>query len=91
MNIKILKKTEDELHLEFEGESHTLLNLLRTELLEDDRVLLATYDAKFPMMTNPIFRLKTRDMDPVVLLNEVASRIAGMCEEFEAQFNAAVE
>lgn len=91
MNIKILKKTEDELHLEFEGESHTLLNLLRTELLEDDRVLLATYDAKFPMMTNPIFRLKTRDMDPVVLLNEVASRIAGICEEFEAQFNAAVE
>jgi len=91
MNIKILKKTEDELHLEFEGESHTLLNLLRTELLEDDRVLLATYDAKFPMMTNPIFRLKTRDIDPVVLLNEVASRIAGMCEEFEAQFNAAVE
>jgi len=91
MNIKILKKTEDELHLEFEAESHTLLNLLRTELLEDDRVLLATYDAKFPMMTNPIFRLKTRDMDPVVLLNEVASRIAGICEEFEAQFNAAVE
>ncbi|HOO54608.1 MAG TPA: DNA-directed RNA polymerase subunit L [Methanothrix sp.] len=91
MNVKILKKTEDELHLEFEGESHTLLNLLRTELLEDDRVLLATYDAKFPMMTNPIFRLKTRDVDPVVLLNEVASRIAGMCEEFEASFNAAVE
>jgi len=91
MNVKILKKTENELHLEFEGESHTLLNLLRTELLEDDRVLLATYDAKFPMMTNPIFRLKTRDVDPVVLLNEVASRIAGMCEEFEASFNAAVE
>lgn len=91
MNVKILKKTEDELHVEFEGESHTLLNLLRTELLEDDRVLLATYDAKFPMMTSPIFRLKTRDVDPVVLLNEVASRIAGMCEEFEVQFNAAVE
>ena len=91
MNVKILKKTEDELHLDFEGESHTLLNLLRTELLEDDRVLLATYDAKFPMMTNPIFRLRTKDVDPVVLLNEVAKRIVGMCEEFEASFGAAVE
>jgi DNA-directed RNA polymerase subunit L len=90
MNIKILKKTEDELHLEFEGESHTLLSLIRTELLEDDRVLLATYDAKFPMMTGPIFRLKTRDVDPVVLLNEVAIRIVGMCEEFEEEFSAAV-
>jgi DNA-directed RNA polymerase subunit L len=91
MNVKVLKMTSDELHLEFEGESHTLLNLLRTVLLEDDRVLLATYDAKFPMMTNPIFRLNTRNVDPVVLLNEVASMIAGMCEEFEASFNAAVE
>lgn len=90
MNVKILKKTEDELHLEFEGETHTLLNLIRTELLEDDRVLLATYDAKFPMMTNPIFRLKTKDVDPVIILSEVASRIAGMCEEFEEGFQAAV-
>ena len=90
MNVKVLKKTSDELHLEFEGESHTLLNLLRTELLEDDRVLLATYDAKFPMKTNPIFRLKTRDVDPVVLLNEVAKMVAESCEEFEALFNAAV-
>ena len=90
MNVKVLKKTADELHLEFEGESHTLLNLLRTELLEDDRVLLATYDAKFPMMTNPIFRLKTRDVDPVVILNEVAKKVAESCEEFEASFNAAV-
>jgi len=90
MNVKILKKTSEELHLEFEGESHTLLNLLRTELLEDDRVLLATYDAKFPMMTNPIFRLKTRDVDPVDLLNEVARRIVGLCEEFEVSFEAAV-
>jgi DNA-directed RNA polymerase subunit L len=90
MNVKILKKTEDELHLEFEGDSHTLLNLLRTELLKDDRVLLATYDAKFPMMTNPIFRLKTREVDPVLLLNEVAVRIDGLCEEFEEEFRAAV-
>ncbi|AET64677.1 DNA-directed RNA polymerase subunit L [Methanothrix harundinacea] len=90
MNVKVLKKTDDELHLEFFGESHTLLNLLRTELLEDDRVLIATYDAKFPMMTNPIFRLRTRDVDPVLLLNEVASRIAGMVEEFEEEFRSAV-
>lgn len=90
MSVKILKKTDDELHLEFEGESHTLLNLLRTELLEDDRVLLATYDAKFPMMTNPIFRLKTKDVDPVVLMKAAASRIAGISEEFEEEFTAAV-
>lgn len=91
MNVKILKKTDDELHLEFEAEGHTLLNLLRTELLEDERVLLATYDAKFPMMTNPIFRLKTKDVDPVVLMKAAAARIAGISEEFEEEFRAAVE
>ncbi|UEC43216.1 MAG: DNA-directed RNA polymerase subunit L [Methanothrix sp.] len=91
MSVKILKKTDEELLLEFEGESHTLLNLLRTDLLEDERVLIATYDAKFPMMTNPIFRLKTRDVDPVVLMRAAANRIAGISEEFEEEFRAMVE
>lgn len=91
MNIKILKKTEDEVHVEFEGESHTLLNLLRTELLKDDRVLLATHNAKFPTMTEPVFRLKTKDADPVEVMREAASRVVDLCDEFKVQYEAAVK
>ena len=59
MNLKIITKTENEAVIEFVGEGHTILNLLRTELLNDERVLMATYDTKFPVMDNPVFRITT--------------------------------
>jgi len=90
-DLKVIKKTDEEVYLEFAGESHTLLNLLRTELLADERVKIATYDNKFPIMANPIFRLKTRDVDPMVALREAATRIAGQCQEFSQQFSEATK
>jgi DNA-directed RNA polymerase subunit L len=89
VNLKIIKKTPEEVLIEFEGEGHTLLNLLRTELLKDDRVMMATYDTKFAIMDNPVFRLKTRDIDPVIALREAATRIVGQCDEFGELFAAA--
>lgn len=89
MNLKIIKKTSDEVLIEFEGEGHTLLNLLRTELLTDDRVMMATYDTKFAIMDNPIFRLKTLDVDPVIALREAASRIIAQYDEFGELFATA--
>ncbi len=90
MNIKILKKNEDEVQIEFEDENHTLLNLLKTVLLEDDRVQITTYDTKFPTMTNPIFRLKTKGSDPVELLADAAAKVEELCKEFGVQFEAAL-
>ncbi len=91
MNLKIIKKTEDEAVIEFVGEGHTILNLLRTELLADERVQIATYDTKFPIMDNPIFRLKTKDADPIVVMREVAARIISQCDEFTSQYAKAIK
>ncbi len=91
MNLKIIEKTEDQIIIEFVGEGHTILNLLRTELLADERVEIATYDTKFPIMDNPVFRLKTNDADPVVVLREAAARIIGQCDEFSSEFAEAVK
>ena len=91
MNIKIIKKTSDEVKIEFEGESHTLLNLLRTELLADDRVMFASYDSKFPIMDNPIFRIKTNGTDPILIMREAAKRIENQCEEFGHLFEETVK
>jgi len=90
LNLKVLKKTEDELRIEFEGERHTLLNLLRSELLKDERVVIATYDAKFPIMDNPIFRLKTRGADPLDVIRDASARIADLCDEFLREYDEAV-
>ncbi len=91
MNLKVLQKTPDELIIEFEGESHTILNLLRTELLSDERVKIATYDRKFPVMDNPVFRLKTNGEDPIAIMREAASRIVGYCDDFSTQFGEAAK
>ena len=90
MNLKIIKKTDDQAIIEFVGEGHTILNLLRTELLADERVLMATYDTKFPIMDNPVFRLTTKDADPIVVLREAAARIIGQCQEFSEKYADAV-
>ncbi|HOU70215.1 MAG: DNA-directed RNA polymerase subunit L [Methanothrix sp.] len=90
MNLKIIKKTDDQAVIEFLGEGHTILNLLRTELLTDERVVMATYDTKFPIMDNPVFRLTTKGADPIVVLKEAAARIIGQCQEFSEKYAEAV-
>ena len=90
MNLKIIKKTDEDLIIEFEGEGHTLLNLLRTELLADERVQIASYDTKFPVMDNPVFRLKTKGVDPVIVLREATSRIMNQYDEFSGLYAQAV-
>lgn len=91
MNLKIINKTKDEIVINFEGEGHTILNLLRTELLADERVHIATYDTKFPIMDNPVFRLRTNDADPVLVLREAVARIINQCDEFSSLFAQAVK
>ena len=91
MNLKIITKTENEAVIEFVGEGHTILNLLRTELLDDKRVVMATYDTKFPVMDNPVFRLITNGSDPIIILKEATSRIIDQCDEFSNKYAEAVK
>ncbi|MGB4086015.1 DNA-directed RNA polymerase subunit L [Methanothrix sp.] len=91
MNLKIISKTENEAVIEFLKEGHTILNLLRTELLKDERVLMATYDTRFPVMDNPIFRLITKGDDPILILKEATSRIIDQCEEFSQVYAEAMK
>ena len=91
MKLETVSKTENEAVIEFVGEGHTILNLLRTELLKDKRVLMATYDTKFPVMDNPVFRLVTNGADPIIALKEATSRIIDQCDEFSSKYAEAVK
>lgn len=42
MDIKVLKKTDTEIEVEIKGEDHTLLNALKSSLLKDKAVKVAT-------------------------------------------------
>ncbi|MGZ4903936.1 MAG: RpoL/Rpb11 RNA polymerase subunit family protein [Halobacteriota archaeon] len=75
MNIKIIRVTEDEAELEFLDEGHTFLNVLKHSLLQDPQVEIATYDVKHPMISNPIFYIKTESKDPLKALRDASLRL----------------
>jgi DNA-directed RNA polymerase subunit L len=81
MNIKIIRVTKDEAEIEFLDEGHTFLNILKHSLLQDPQVEIATYDVKHPMISNPIFYVKTESKDPLKAVQEASLRLKG---EFEA-------
>jgi DNA-directed RNA polymerase subunit L len=81
MNIKIIRVTKDEAEIEFLDEGHTFLNVLKYSLLQDSQVESATYDVKHPMISNPIFYIKTKSKDPLKALQDASLRLK---DEFEA-------
>jgi len=80
MNLKIIRATEDEAEIEFLDEGHTFLNVLKYSLLQDPHVESATYDVKHPMISNPIFYIKTEAKDPLQALRDASLRLK---DEFE--------
>ena len=47
--------------VKIEREDHTLANLLRAQLLKDDRVLFAAYKVEHPLFANFVLRIQTED------------------------------
>ncbi len=60
MNIKIVKKTENELKIEIEGAGHGICNLLQKKLLEDKSVEQAGYDVPHPLASNPVIYVRMK-------------------------------
>jgi len=90
MELIILSKTENEIEVEFKGETHTLLNLLKDLLIKDERVEVAFYDIKHVSISDPVFHIKTDGTNPLEVLKDAASKIVAECDEFTDVFNKAV-
>ena len=88
MNIKIIGKGKNKLRVEFEGEDHTLLNLLRQTLWEEN-VDYAAYKRAHPFLGNPELILETDKKDPTKTLKAAAKKIANDMEDFRKSFTRA--
>ncbi|ABE52349.1 DNA-directed RNA polymerase subunit L [Methanococcoides burtonii] len=91
MELKILEKSDDEMKMEIAGESHTLLNMLKIILLEDERVHTASYDMKHVTISEPVLFIKTENADPIDVVKAAVAKLITECEEFVTVFNKAVE
>ena len=96
MNLKVLKRTPDELQIEVEGEGHTFCNLLQKALLEDDTVEVAGYRIPHPLVSSPLIyvRMKAKrkpEKRPETALKEAAEKIRQRNKELRTSFEKALK
>ena len=96
MDIKVLKKTPDEIRIEIIGEGHTFCNVLQKALLEDETVELGGYSIEHPLVSNPVVYVRMKEKRkpekrPETALKEAAEKIRHMNREFRTGFEKALK
>jgi DNA-directed RNA polymerase subunit L len=90
MKIKVLKRTDNELKLEIEGEGHSLLNLLQKALLEGSNIAMAGYDVPHPLFDRGILYIQTKGkQDPEDVIKEAVKKIQSLNKDFDKSFKKA--
>lgn len=89
MKINVLEDKKDSLVVEIEGERHTIPNLVRESLWEDDSVTLAAYEKKHPSLGSP--KIIVNAKDPRKALVSAIKRSEAQTKEFLEEFEKAVK
>lgn len=91
MELNIVDKSDNDMHLEIVGESHTLLNMLKSVLLADERVHTASYDMKHVTISDPVLYVMTDGTDPIAVVKDAVSTFIAECDEFISVFSKAAD
>jgi DNA-directed RNA polymerase subunit L len=82
-SIEIIKNNKTELEIATPGESHTICNLLRKYLMEDNDVRYAVYGIDHPIVGKPIITIKSNPKkSPKSALLRASTRLKERNEEF---------
>ena len=91
MELTIVNKTGNEINIKVAGETHTLLNVLKTALLNNEHVEIATYDIKHPTISDPVLFVRTDGEDPIEVIKAAAREVVRECDEFIEVFKKKIE
>ncbi len=86
MELKVLEKTKNKLKIEVQGESHTLLNLLRRNSW-DAKAEQASYMIEHPMLSQP--RIIIKAGNPKAVLSRAADMAIKQTQNFSKAFKRA--
>jgi DNA-directed RNA polymerase subunit L len=87
MKINITKREKGLIELDLSGESHTLLNLLQSSLIEDKKVEMAGYSKPHPLMDRSRLFIKLKRGDDVFgVIKKATENADGKLDEFLGQF-----
>ncbi len=91
VEIKILKKTKNELKIEVTGEGHTFCNVVQKALLKNKKVDMAGYDIPHPLTSSPIIYIRTKGRSkPEIALRDAVKELRKESHAFSAAFDQAL-
>ncbi len=86
MEIEVVKDTKLELEMIIHGENHSLCNVLRKYLMEDEAVEYAVYGIDHPLTGEPIMTIKTKRKNrPREALLRATQRLKEETAEFKEE------
>lgn len=91
MEVKLLSKTADSVEVEIPGENETLFEPLRSALLRNPKVKIATYHADHPWFDSKRLFLRVSDGDPMEALQQAVSFLHGELGDAIEQLDAMKE
>ena len=92
MEVKILKKSHNELKMEATGEGHTFCNVIQKALLKDKRVDMAGYSVPHPLTSNPVIYVRTRGQSkPETVLRDAIDEVQKESEAFRTALEKALK
>ncbi len=92
MEIKIMKKTKNELKIQIVGEGHTFCNILQKALVKDKRVDMAGYNIKHPLTAIPILYINTKARSkPDAVLLQAVKQMQKDTKAFKLAFEKALK
>ncbi|MDD1672995.1 MAG: DNA-directed RNA polymerase subunit L [Methanomicrobiales archaeon] len=90
MNIEILELTGVRARILFRGESHTFMNMLTDEILQDPVVDVAKYTMEFQFSDPELVVTTDGKKDPLTVVREACQRLMSDCDELLKDVRAAV-
>lgn len=88
MQLRVLTHNETELEFEVLGENETLLNPVKSALLDHDGVDLAEYVIPHPQLSVPRIYLRVKEgNDPKAILLQAMERVQKEIETFQVTLN----
>jgi len=92
MELELIRKEGTVMELKLIGEDHTLCNILRKNLHEDERVVTAAYNIEHPLLSHPRLYVKVKEgRAPDRALKRAAKKLEEDCIEVRQKLKKALE
>ncbi len=85
VEIEILEEEKNKLKIKIKGETHTVLNLIRNELFNEDSVEFVGYRIEHPMVKDAIFTVATTKGNPKTIIKKAIERIQKKLSKLESE------